>query len=195
MVARVESQSSVKLHWQLEAIVDEIRSATELARQLASSVDEKSFSRQPAPGSWSVAECLEHLSLTTDAYLPLLDGALERSTGGEVDSAHRYRKDWIGRLLAWSMEPPSRVKTKTSDSFKPKRPSSKAAVITEFVRLQDALASRVRQSSGFQLEAIRLTSPFDSRVKYNLYSAFCLILAHQRRHLWQAQQVIIHLRD
>ena len=32
-------------------------------------------------------------------------------------------------------------------------------------------------------------SPFNSKLHYNLYSAFRIITAHQRRHLWQAQNV------
>ena len=36
--------------------------------------------------------------------------------------------------------------------------------------------------------------PFDSRVKYNVYSAFLIVAAHQRRHLWQAEQAIDSLR-
>jgi hypothetical protein len=27
-------------------------------------------------------------------------------------------------------------------------------------------------------------------VKYNVYAAFCALLAHERRHLWQAGQAI-----
>jgi hypothetical protein len=40
-----------------------------------------------------------------------------------------------------------------------------------------------------------MISPFDSRVRYNLFSAFRIIAAHQRRHLWQAEQAIGSLKD
>ena len=37
-------------------------------------------------------------------------------------------------------------------------------------------------------------SPFDKRVKYNMYSAFRILIAHERRHLWQAEQAVDTLR-
>src|SRR6266550_1044877 len=36
---------------------------------------------------------------------------------------------------------------------------------------------------------VRLTSPFNARVRYNLYSCFTILPRHQHRHLWQAERV------
>jgi hypothetical protein len=34
----------------------------------------------------------------------------------------------------------------------------------------------------------KVTSPFDSRVSYNVFSMFCILETHERRHLWQAER-------
>lgn len=39
------------------------------------------------------------------------------------------------------------------------------------------------------LDRIKIASPFDRRFKYNLFSFFHILLAHERRHLWQAERV------
>jgi len=45
------------------------------------------------------------------------------------------------------------------------------------------------------LGKLRIVSPFDSRIKYNLYSCLRLIPAHQRLHLRQAEQVVHKVRS
>jgi len=44
-------------------------------------------------------------------------------------------------------------------------------------------------AEGRPLEDMRMVSPFDAKVKYNAYSCLVLLPRHQRRHLWQAEQV------
>ncbi len=61
--------------------------------------------------------------------------------------------------------------------------------LERFDYLQQELQVRIDRSAGLALDRLRLVSPFDARVKYNLYATFCIIAAHQRRHLWQAEQV------
>ena len=41
------------------------------------------------------------------------------------------------------------------------------------------------------LDQAQIVSPFGEKVKYNLYAAFVPIAAHLRRHLWQAEQVLL----
>jgi len=36
---------------------------------------------------------------------------------------------------------------------------------------------------------VRVTSPFNARVRYNLYACFTILPRHQHRHLWQAERV------
>ena len=45
------------------------------------------------------------------------------------------------------------------------------------------------------LGKLRIVSPFDPRIKYNLYSCLRLILAHQRLHLRQAEQFVHKVRS
>jgi hypothetical protein len=36
----------------------------------------------------------------------------------------------------------------------------------------------------------QLMPAFDHRVRYDLYSAFKIVTAHERRHLWQAEHAV-----
>jgi hypothetical protein len=153
-------------------------------------VDEQRFRRPPRGNAWSAAQCVRHLSLTTDAYLKIMDDALGQADQRSVGREHRYRPDLIGRFLAWLLEPPFRSKTKTAKPFEPIAIGSQAAVVGEFEERQQALVARVQRCDGRDLERLKVVSPFNASAKYNLYSALIILTAHQRRHLWQADQAL-----
>lgn len=176
------------LHPQLQEIAKQIDDATRRAAQMAASVGESAFAQRPAEGAWSAAECIGHLNLTTKAFLPLIDQALAGTTRGTVDPGVRYRRDPIGWFLSWMMEPPFRVKMKTTAPFVPDASAGRDVLMREFETLQGQLAKRVEAASGYDVSRIKVTSPFEARMRYNLLSGFTAILAHERRHLWQAER-------
>jgi hypothetical protein len=177
-------------HPQLAAIRRELDQATRRAQRLTASTTDQTFNRAPAPGAWSVGQCLAHLNITSMAYLPLLDAALAEHTAASVTGDFRYRAGLIGRLLAWSLEPPYRMKTKTAPDFAPAQYVERDAVLDDFVALQTGIDQRVVRSTGRDLNRMRIRSPFNARVQYNVYAAFLTLLAHERRHLWQAEEVL-----
>jgi hypothetical protein len=78
---------------------------------------------------------------------------------------------------------------KTTAAFVPRSTGSKQQVLAEFETLQDKLAAALADADGLDLGRLRVVSPFNARIRYNLYAAFRIIPAHQRRHLWQGEQV------
>ena len=100
----------------------------------------------------------------------------------------------IGWALQRFLEPPYKTKTKTPPPFLPVAVESMAETLERFDYLQQEVQVRIDRSAGLALDRLRMVSPFNARVKYNLYATFCVIAAHQRRHLWQAEQVQRHCR-
>ncbi len=58
-----------------------------------------------------------------------------------------------------------------------------------FRAYQVQYVDRLRQSSGLHLSKGRVSSPVASWLRIQLGSAFAAMLAHERRHVWQARQV------
>lgn len=83
---------------------------------------------------------------------------------------------------------------KTTEPFVPARGELKDSVLSEFRALQDQLIGCLGRAERLDLCGLRIISPFDARIKYNLYSFLRLIPAHQRQHLRQAEQVVHKLR-
>ena len=177
------------MHPQLQSIADEYRAAGERLRKLASVAPEQWWTRRAHPDRWSVAECVAHLNLTAAVYLPLLDDALDRARALDARPSGSYRRDPVGWMLWRTMGPPVRIKTKTTAPFVPTNVRSVTALIQEFEQLQREQLKRVESADGLPLNDVRVVSPFNAKVKYNLYSCFSILPRHEHRHLWQAEEV------
>lgn len=175
----------------LEAIEAELNDATERAKRLVQRVDGRRFTVRPDPSRWSAAECLAHLSLSSEEMLPVIREAIDKAPRN--GKARKAKMDWLGAALRWFLEPPVRTRVKAIARFVPKSVRAKAETLAEFTSLQARLIDVLHDAKGVDLTGVRVVSPFDRRVKYNLYSAFRILAAHERRHLWQAEQAVAAL--
>jgi hypothetical protein len=81
------------------------------------------------------------------------------------------------------------MRVPTTPQFIPESTEPAAAALVRFNRAQDEFLKALEAANGLDLEKLIMVSPFNRRMKYNLYSCFCAMAAHERRHLWQAEQV------
>ena len=178
----------------LEDVETELSEATARAWQLIRGTDARMFTVRPLPGSWSAAECLAHLSLSTELFLPVLEKAIKEARTKGLTSERAPKMDVVGRTLRWFLEPPIRSRVKTSTPFVPRSARAKSEAFGEFAALQSKLVDMLHAARGLDLRKMKIVSPFDKRVKYNVYSAFRIVVAHQRRHLWQAEKAVEDVR-
>jgi hypothetical protein len=170
---------------QISALEAEFREASARARALVEGLGPARITQRPRSGGWSVAECLEHLNLTTRAFLPLWRDACLTAPPGNGP----YSLDLWGRLLVWLMEPPSRMKMPTTSPFQPTVVPAEA-VLPDFLACQEQLLSSLSSARGRRIDQVKIASPFNRRMRYNVYSSFCIGAAHQRRHLGQAELAV-----
>ncbi len=181
--------AEVSLPTQLALVKEELLYARERARAVCRPLDHAAWAARPSPDSWAIGECLAHLNITSERFIPLIDDALRDGRARKLEGNGPYSKGFLGWALQRFLEPPYRMKTKTPDSFYPAAVDPMGETLERFDYLQQELQVRIDRSAGLAIDRLRLVSPFDARMKYNLYATFCIIAAHQRRHLWQAEQV------
>ncbi len=177
---------------QLARIQAELAEAARRAHEVAAPFEDERWGARPARDQWSVAECLIHLNMTSRAFLPLIKDAIGKSPDRVLISRTPYRLDFVGRLL-W-LAATVQLPIKTTGALVPPRAQPKDAVLSEFHTLQNQLMGCLAAAEGLDLGTVRIVSPFDARLKYNLYSCLRLIPAHQRQHLRQAERVVQRLR-
>lgn len=181
----------LSLHPQLQIIADEFSFATARLHALASAVHDDRWSVRRDPDRWSVGECVAHLNLTGQAYAEILRDAITSAPRPVASGPWpgRYRRDFWGWLLWKTMPPPVRVRVKTIAPFVPEGAAPRDRSVAEFEKWQKIQREMLVAADGLPLNAIRVTSPFNAKVRYNLYSCFSILPAHQHRHLWQAEQI------
>jgi hypothetical protein len=160
------------------------------AQEVAAGLSEAQFNWRPGPGRWSIAECLEHLSVGARVVLPALDACLTRARERGLTGTGPFRYGWFARMMARSMEPPPRFRMKTWPQITPPpAPVAVGATLAEFRAAHEALAERWATAEGLDWARAIVQSPLSRlvRLPFGAYSLF--LLAHARRHLWQARQV------
>jgi hypothetical protein len=181
------------MHPQLGAIITEFENGRGRLHRLVEVVPADRWVQRPAlrgrePERWSVAECIAHLNLTTRALRPLVEQALEQGRRlPRSQHSGSYSLGLMGGLVWWALSRPGRFRTKTTPAFVPGPIESVPALVEEFDRLQDEQIGWVRAAEGLPLGVLRIASPFNARLRYNLYAALSILARHQQRHLWQAE--------
>ncbi len=184
-------QSNQLLNPQLNEIKVQIDAASRQATAIVNGVSLAQLKQRPRPDQWSIAECLVHLNLASQAEITLLNETYERTPTRQMHVERQFKMDLLSRFLKWTLEPPpmSLSKLKTTEMFQPVNIKPLGEVLPTFLALQEQLKACADAANGLPLDRIKVVSPFNTRVKYNLLSCFHILLAHERRHLWQAERV------
>ncbi len=167
----------------------EVDAVSRQARELTAALDASALMEKPAGGGWSVAENLQHLILTASAMLPLAESAIAELERGGKKAHGPAGLGFIGWLLVRSLDPPSRIKTRTAKPFEPAVIPDPSTLLEQFQEANTKLGDLIARASGLATTRVRVASPFNARVNYNLYAALRIVVAHERRHLLQAAQV------
>ena len=148
----------------------------------------------PAAESWSATECLQHLNISSDAYFPIWQQIIANAGLRKTEMNAPYRTDFWGSLFSWILEPPSRIRSKTPVPFEPVMCGAIESVLAGFLDRQLRIVATLHRCRGRAIDQVRMASPVDRRIRYSIWSSFLIVAAHQRRHLWQAEQAVQRVR-
>lgn len=173
---------------QLAEIREEIESGSKRVEQMRSSLSTEKWQTKPGQDSWSAIECIEHINVTNRATLARVAEGLA-GLGNMPKHRGPYHLDLFGWLLVKSLGSRSRLsRSKTNASFVPRNELDVESVLAEFFRLQTELLATLTRAVGVPLDAHKMQSVFETRIKYNLYSALRIVAVHETRHIDQAER-------
>ncbi len=86
------------------------------------------------------------------------------------------------------MEPPVKRRMRTSKKLEPLRDLDRETVRADFAACRDEMIALLRDADGLDLDRAKITSPFLSILRMPVFSAYQVLLAHARRHIWLARQ-------
>jgi hypothetical protein len=179
---------------QADALADEFRAAADDARRLAAEFSARELDTAPAPGVWSAADNLEHLAVASQMFVPRMTRTLGKLAEAGKRTDRPSRPDWLGRIYAWWLEPPVRIKARAPRAFVPPAGTASEDALRAFLDEQDRVVQLVGQSAGLDLAARKVPTPVSRHLRYNVLSAFRVVVAHERRHLAQARRAAAAVR-
>ncbi|HEX4602379.1 MAG TPA: DinB family protein, partial [Candidatus Angelobacter sp.] len=165
--------------------------ADDEARQLVNSLSDQQLNWQPGGGTgWSVAQCLDHMTQVNCLYATALREAVNGVQGGQRPRHDPIQPGWFARWFIGVLEPPPRRKMKSPKKALPTVKKVGAEVLRAFIAAHDQTRAMVRDAQQLDLNRIRFKNPFIGVLRFTVGSGLLIIGAHDRRHLWQARQVI-----
>ena len=173
---------------QIEGLVLQLQAASQEVPGLIGGLTVDQFNWVPAPGRWSIGQCMEHLNITTERYLPVLNKAIADGRAAGRTSTVPLTVGFFERWFLQSMEPPPRMKSKTPKAFTATTASPLEATVARWNGLQSRLGDCIRSAEGLDFRRIKVRSQFGP-ISFSLGGTLLILLAHERRHLWQARQV------
>jgi len=172
---------------ELAAIEQEFQSALARVHDLRARVPPEAWNRRLAPERWSPGECVAHLNLASAAMVPLVQAGIEEARRKGGPAPRRYRRGFMGWLVWKGLSEGRRFGTKTIPAWVPSGDRHPDQLVAEFERWQTIVIDCVRAADGLPIDKVKITSPIDARVRYNVFAALSIIARHQHRHLWQAE--------
>jgi len=174
----------------LQAVMTEGQKNSETARAIAANLDEAQLNWKPAADRWSIAQCLEHLSVATKGFEQYFDAVLAKGRGRvAATDTPSYKPSLMGGWLAKQVSPEGARKLSAPKIFRPAESSNIQGALELFLNGQDQFLDFVRQAAGIDYNKTRLRSPVTPLVRYSLGDAFVITVLHGQRHLQQARRV------
>ncbi len=143
-----------------------------------------------SPESWSILECIEHLNLYGDFYLPEIQKQVLAAQ--RVSSGSAVKSGVIGNYFANLMKVQD-GKIKKMKSPKDKDPANSALSITaidRFLKQQQLLKSLLLQSKEIDLTKTKSAISLSKFIRLRLGDTFRFLVYHIDRHIQQAERVL-----
>lgn len=152
-------------------------------------MQEAQLLRAAKDGGWSIAQCLEHLNSYGHYYLPQIKKGLEK--GGGNPPADTFNSSWLGSYFTRAMDPETgRKKIRAFKNHIPAAQLDAHAVVAEFIQQQESLLQYLQQSRSRNLNKIKIPISISRWIRLNLGDVFQFLIAHNERHMQQAERVL-----
>lgn len=143
-----------------------------------------------SPESWSILECIEHLNLYGDFYLPEIERQILAAPKSPM--AETFKSGWLGNYFANSMLPKDGKvnKMKTFKKMNPANSQLPLTTIDRFLKQQEHLLTLLRLAETVDLTKTTTGITLTSLLRFRLGDTFRFFINHIERHVLQAERVL-----
>jgi hypothetical protein len=173
--------------------IDDLDAADRTAEALAAPLTDAQFTWQPDGGTrWSVGQCLEHLAVANGLYGEAIRKAVDRAALAGWTRKGPLVPGFVGQKFVNSLEPPVKRRGRAPATIRPTSKLTRSDIMLRYREAHDRLRQAARDAAAIDANRTTFRNPFLKVVKVRVSTALHVVSAHDRRHLWQAEQVIRH---
>ena len=179
---------------EIAMLIIEIDANLSHAESLTHGLTRDQFKWRPAPSTWSIGECFAHLNITNSYAIRTIEAGIANGRASGKTGHGPFRYGFIARKFIASQEPPATKKFKAPKAFVPTADADMEATLAEYRRVSVELKRLTKAADGLHLARVKvkmlvLPALLRAIVRMPLGGQLLLTTTHDRRHLWQAQQV------
>lgn len=137
--------------------------------------------------SWNMLECLEHLNLYGDFYLPHIESRIKNSV---TTTDPEFKSGFWGGYFSKAMLPKGKLnKMKTFKDKNPLNAPLDKTVIDKFIDQQNKLLDLLNQSKRVSLNKVKVPISITNLIQLKLGDTFQFFINHIIRHCNQIERI------
>ena len=141
-----------------------------------------------ASDSWSILECIEHLNLYSQYYIPEIELQIQSSKSQPEET---FKSGILGNYFSNAMLPKEKLnKMKTFKDKNPIGSKLEESVLEHFIDFQKKTLHLLNQSDSVSLNKTKTGISISKWIKLKLGDTFRVVIYHNHRHIVQAKNVL-----
>lgn len=152
-------------------------------------LNDRKLNLKPNEYAWSILECIEHLNLYFDYYIPVIRASIEQSSSKPKEDTFKagVLGNYFTNIIKWS------PKMSKMSSPKDKTPSThdlSPEVLNRFITSNEELIRLLDVAKEVNLTKTKTPISISTWIKLRLGDTLRFVIYHNERHITQAQQVL-----
>ena len=181
----------------LAVLISEIAANISHAESLCAGLSREQFNWSPAPGRWSVGQNLAHLNVVNEGELVPMAAAIAHGRARDTTGEGPFTYGILSRKFIASQQLPVKRKFKAPKYYEPPPSVDPTPTLAEYRRISTAVRALSQSAAGLDLSRVKTTLPalpalLRAVIKMPLGARLELLTTHDRRHLYQAEEVRHH---
>ncbi len=150
---------------------------------------------KPNPQTWSIGQIVDHIIKTNESYYPIFEDLQMGSYKASWLRHFGFLVRFFGNFVLKGVEPSRQKKMKTFPVWEPSTSLIEDDIMQKFVAHQKVLTSKIIENQDFILRGTVISSPANRIIVYTLQRAVEIMIAHEKRHLNQAEEILILIHN
>jgi uncharacterized damage-inducible protein DinB len=176
----------------MSVYIDQLNEAVTTVRNSFIQLTEEQLNWKPLPEKWSIAQCLDHLVNSDEAYYPVFEKIISGTHTPSLWTRISPFSTFFGNWLTKNSGAVVNKKIKNPKIFSPAYSRIDTGIVKRYIDHVETMKSYVGKLTKMDTDKIKIASPASAIVTYSLADAITLLTGHEIRHVTQAINIFNH---